>query len=181
VETFFWSDRLTDRTLHVPLAWVHPGPPRVLEQPVELLDLMPTLLALAGAVPPHGLPGQDLLAANLVEDPAAIAYAERGDMLALRQGGRLLVMRAVVHHMASLDPYLTEILACPGLVGGVRLHDVLADPWQEVDLVRAYPEEALARRAALRAVRVGPGAPPPALLEGERLLRLRLTQAEGYW
>jgi arylsulfatase A-like enzyme len=181
IEEFFWSDRLADRTLRVPLAIVGSGAEGILDQPVELLDLMPTLLALGGAVPPHGLPGQDLLASDLAEDPAAVAYAERGDMLALRQGERLLTLRAVVHHMPSLDPYLTEILACPGLVGGVRMHDVRADPWQEVDLVRAHPDEALALKAALLAVRTGPGAPPPALYEGERLLQLRLTQAEGYW
>lgn len=178
---FFWTDRLTDRTLRVPLAVVGPGPGRALDQPVELLDLAPTLLALGGAVPPHGLAGQDLLAEGFAEHPAATAYAERGDMLALRQGDRLLTLRAVVHHMPSLDPYLTEILACPGLAGGLRLHDVRADPAQELDLVRAHPQEALAMKQVMMAVRTGPGAPPPALYEGDRLLQLRLTQAEGYW
>jgi arylsulfatase A-like enzyme len=178
---FFWSDRLVDRTLHVPLAIAGVPGRRVLDQPVELLDLLPTLLARAGAVPPHGLPGQDLLAAGLVEDPLAVAYAERGDMLALRRGDHLLAMRAVVHHMSSLDPFLTEILLCPGLTGGFRLHDVRADPLQELDLRRANPALAEALEAAMIERRTGPAAPAPRLAEGDRLLRLRLTPAEGYW
>lgn len=178
---FFWSDRLVDRTVHVPLAIADGGPMRVLDQPVELLDLMPTLLARAGAVPPHGLPGQDLLAPGLTEDPEAVAYAERGDMLALRRQELLLVMRAVVHHMSSLDPYLTEILLCPGFVGGFRLHDVHADPWQALDLRRARPVDAEALETAMIERRTGPAAPAPILGEGDRLLRLRLTPSEGYW
>ena len=92
-----WSDILVDRTLHVPLALVGPAdapPARVEEQVVELVDLMPTFLAKAGAVPPASIPGQDLLSASFSADPAATAYAEFGDMLAVRQGSRMWSVRA---------------------------------------------------------------------------------------
>ncbi len=179
-----WSDRVLDRTVHVPLAVVGPGggPPVVLEQPTELVDLMPTLLALAGVVPPHGLAGQDLLDPTLREDlESETAYVEYGDMLALRRGDHLLSMRAMVHNMTSLDPYLTEVLLCPGLLGGFSLHDVRADPLQVHDLVADQPELALELEQVLIQRRTGPGAPPPRLFDGDRLLRLRLMRAEGYW
>lgn len=179
-----WSDRIADRTVHVPLAVVGPGGDhlQVVEQPVELLDLMPTLLAQAGAQPPHGLPGQNLLDPAWRDDPdGAYAYAEYGDMLALRRGDQLLSMRAMVHNISSLDPYLTEVLACPGLVGGFSLHDVRADPLQEVDLLAARPVQAEALEALMLATRTGPGAPATAVLEDDHLLQLQLMRAEGYW
>jgi arylsulfatase A-like enzyme len=42
---------------------------RVIDEPVELLDLMPTVLAWAGLEPPAGLAGRSLV--PLIEDPAA--------------------------------------------------------------------------------------------------------------
>ena len=74
-----WSDRIADRTVHVPLAFIGglEGHLRVVEQPVELVDLLPTLLARGGAQAPHGLPGQDLLHPDWREEPgSALAYAE---------------------------------------------------------------------------------------------------------
>jgi hypothetical protein len=179
-----WSDRVVDRTVHVPLAIVAPAgaPPRVVDQPVELVDLLPTLLARAGAVFPHGVPGQDLLGPAWREDlDGEVAYVEYGDMLALRRGDLLLTMRAMVHNISSLDPYLTEVLACPGLVGGLSLHDVRADPLQAVDLLETHQAEAEALEALMLERRNGPGAPAEAVLQDDHLLQLRLTQADGYW
>ena len=179
-----WSDRVADRTVHVPLVFAEGGAdaPRLIEQPVELVDLLPTLLARTEAQPPHGLPGEDLLAPGWREDPdQAVAYVEYGDMLALRHGDRLLSMRAMVHNISSLDPYLSEVLACPGLVGGFALHDPVADPFQRVDLLEAEPVAAERLEALLIERRTGPGGPAAALSEPDALLRLRLTRAEGYW
>ena len=179
-----WSDRVVDRTVHVPLAVVTPagGPLRVVDQPVELVDLVPTLLASAGTVSPHGVPGQDLLDPAWREDlDGEVAYVEYGDMLALRRGDLLLTMRAMVHNISSLDPYLTEVLACPGLVGGFSLHDVRADPLQIVDLLQTHQAEAEALEALMLERRNGPGAPAAAVHQADHLLQLRLTRADGYW
>ena len=176
-----WTDRVANRTVHVPLAVAgsHPGF-RLLETPVELVDVLPTLLVRAGAVPPHGLPGGDLLEPGVSEE-SDVAYVEYGDMLALRRGELLLSMRAMVHNMSSLDPYLTEVLSCPGLVGGFSLHDIAADPLQTRDLLAEREAEALAMESLLLERRLGHGAPAPVLYEDDRLLRLRLMRAEGYW
>ncbi len=176
-----WSDRVADRTVHVPLAWIAPGRPlELVEHPVELVDVLPTMLAQTDAVPPHGLPGGDLLEPTR-DASGELAYVEYGDMLALRQGDLLLSMRAMVHNISSLDPYLTEVLSCPGMVGGFSLHDVREDPFQETELLESREREALALEALMTTRRLGPGAPAPVLFEGDRLLRLRLTSAEGYW
>ena len=102
---------LLDRTLRVPLLLYGPGPTgAVVEHPVELVDVLPTLTGLAGAVQPAGLPGEDLLA-QIDRAPAeALAYAEYGDMLALRQGRDLLTFRSWNHGGSSLDPQVTERL-----------------------------------------------------------------------
>ncbi|MDP6934664.1 MAG: hypothetical protein QGG40_17210, partial [Myxococcota bacterium] len=99
---------IVDRTIHVPLALAGPGIEAGSdERLVELVDLLPTLSSLAGAVPPTGLPGSDLLLTEPLE-PTPIAYAEFGDMLALREGNHLLTFRYFLHNATSLDPRITE-------------------------------------------------------------------------
>ncbi|MFT4978524.1 MAG: hypothetical protein ACI8S6_004434, partial [Myxococcota bacterium] len=102
---------IVDRTIHVPLARLGGShATREDDRVVELIDLLPTLAALAAAEPPAGAQGHDLL--STVPDPAPFAYAEFGDMLALREGDDLLSYRFFLHNASSLDPRLTE-----GLVG----------------------------------------------------------------
>ncbi len=175
-----WSDYLVDRTMRVPLAVLGAGdgPAAVLEHPVELVDLLPTMLGRAGAVAPYGIPGADLLGEG-PDEP--LAYAEYGDMLAIRHEDMLLTLRAMVHNISSLDPFLTEVLECPGLVGGFWLHDLGSDPVQELDLLDALPDRAEALEQAMIARRTGLGAPPAATWEDDRLLKLRLAGSEGYW
>lgn len=179
-----WSNFVVDRTIRVPLVWLDDvgGAAVAPDHPVELVDIAPTIFARAGVVPPHGLPGVDLL--DSVGSPdleAEVAYCEYGDMLALRRGDHLLTLRAMVHNMSSLDPFLGEILACPGLREGFWLHDVRADPYQELDLVDALPELAASLEQAMIERRTGPGALPPESLQDDQLLQLRLAGAEGYW
>jgi arylsulfatase A-like enzyme len=59
---FGHGDSLADWELHVPLLLKVPGGTgRHVDAPVALLDVMPTLLELAGATPPAGLAGQSLV------------------------------------------------------------------------------------------------------------------------
>jgi arylsulfatase A-like enzyme len=64
------KDTLFEEALRVPLVVAAPGlkhPGAVVRAPVELLDVYPTIVELAGLVPPPGLDGRSL--APLIEDP----------------------------------------------------------------------------------------------------------------
>jgi len=174
---FAWSNLVLDRTVHVPLAFVgsHPTETQLIEHPVELADIMPTLLSKAGAVVPHGLPG------GVLTDPVSStkdeqAYTEFGDMLAIRRGEHLLTFRAMLHHCTSLDPDLTEMLLSPGNESAFSLHDVDADPMQENNLA----SDISSLEEALIELRTGLGAPPDHISD-EQFRQLRLTPTEGYW
>lgn len=180
-----WNDLLLDRTLHVPLALIGPPdapPARVEDQVVELVDLLPTLLSLGGAVPPAGIPGQDLLATPFVADPHATAYGEFGDMLTVRSGSRAWTVRAFFYNRSALDPELTNFVLDhrpePGKHG---LHDVVNDPFQERNLLEVDPEGARRMNDLLVKIRTGPGAPPVGALDARRIWELRMAPADGYW
>jgi len=175
---FAWSNLVLDRTVHVPFAFVGSSPSKteLIEHPVELADIMPTLLSRAGVVMPHGLPG----AALTGQDPSTedeLAYMEFGDMLAIRRGEHLLTFRAMLHHCTSLDPDLTELLlSSSGNEKAYTLHNVLTDPMQEKRLA----EEMGSLEEALIEIRTGLGA-PPSHISSEQFRELRLTPTEGYW
>jgi len=171
---------LMDRTTHVPLALFGPGKRnQVVETPVELIDLFPTLAALSKATPPAQLQGDNLLG-DPDEDP--LAYSEFGDMLAIRQGKLLLTFRCFLHNGTSLDPELTSRFEKAPLQGEFfSLHDVVSDSMQQTNLQKSQPQQVEVLRNALLKQRKGPGAPPPDALGAEELKALRLTPALGYW
>lgn len=174
-----------ERTVRVPLLlWDSRSPSSgevpVSRDPVELVDLFPTLANLAGAVPPAGLAGQDLLSSP--PDGEAVAYSEFGDMLAVRKGPWLLTFRALLHYGSALDPELTtrleRAIENPDLV---TLYDVTTDPLQMTNLTRKEPTVVRDLWTHMVRIRTTTGAPPPELLTPERLWDLRMTSTEGYW
>jgi len=171
---------LLDRTIHVPLVWWGPSLGKIDENaPVELLDLFPTLAALAGATPPARVQGSNL---SSTSSPTPTAYAEFGDMLAWRAGEHLLTFRCFLHNGTSLDPELTLRFEKAALDGEFfSLHRVTEDPLQQQNLQTEDPQRTRSMRDALLAHRKGPGAPPPESLTPEALKALRLTPALGYW
>jgi arylsulfatase A-like enzyme len=176
---------LLQRTVHVPLLIIPPNPeaqPRDIKQPVELVDLFPTLANLVGATPPAGLPGQDLLVDPFPEDVMAWSYAAHGDMLALRQGSLLYSVRGMFHNGTALDPEVTDFLVKAPDVGAFRqLHDVMSDPLQEHNLASDHPLELEDMHRLLVEIRTGLAAAPEDALTVERLWELRMTRSEGYW
>jgi choline-sulfatase len=61
------GNSLTDAVMHVPLVLRYPASPRVgrgvrVARPVQLVDVLPTILELAGIAAPQGLDGRSLLA-----------------------------------------------------------------------------------------------------------------------
>ncbi len=175
---------LLERTVHVPLAIYGPTPvteTRQVDQVVELTDLFPTLAKLAGALPPAGLPGEDLLAIT-TPDPNAWAYAEFGEFLALRQGPLMLSFRSYQHHPTAMDPQLTQaLLAARDVQHSFRLHDVTTDPWQATDLSAAQSARFEELRKLLITIRTGVAAPPDGSLDPRKLWDLRMSPSQGYW
>ncbi len=181
-----WGDNplLLERTVHVPLLLVPPTPQeeRRITQPVELVDLFPTVAALAQAMPPAGLPGQDLLEEPFPEDPQAWAYASHGDMLALRQGAMMYSVRGLFHNGTALDPEVTDLLFKAQEAEELRhLHDVIEDPLQQTELREAHPQELHRMHELMVAIRTGAAATPEDSLTPQRLWELRMTRSEGYW
>jgi arylsulfatase A-like enzyme len=124
----------------VPLIFAGPqvaSPGRVVETPVAMLDLMPTLLDAAGAPLPDPIRGESLLPVLRGGDPAKRpVYSEcparrtRYDDKALRLGDYKLV------YNVKLDQ--------------IELYNLRTDPGEQVDLSAEEPERAAAMRVELR-------------------------------
>ena len=175
---------LLERTIHVPLDIAfsdQEGPAVHVTRTVQLIDLLPTLAAQAGAMAPHGVAGVDLLGDDT--DPG-LAYAEYGDMLALRSGNRLLRFRVEDHGITSLNPALTEMLLKRdglGRPGVLELFDVARDPFQHEDLRSSEAQVAWDLYESLVALRTGPARPPEEEMSWEQVQALRTEGALGYW
>ena len=125
----------------VPLIVVGPQvatPGRVIETPVPLLDIMPTLLDVAGAPMPEPIRGQSILPVLQGAEPTlrpiyteSPARRSSYDDKALRLGDYKLV------YNVKLDR--------------TELYDLRSDPGEQLDLSAAEPERAAAMRANLRA------------------------------
>jgi len=125
---------LHEEQIRVPLILVLPdGPPRsaLVEQPVSVVDIFPTVCAAAGIAAPPGLQGESLLtlAAGGTPDPERAVFAElnraRSDRRqeAVRQGKWKFVRRG-------------------GAASRGALYDLERDPGEEHNLVRAEPARA---------------------------------------
>jgi arylsulfatase A-like enzyme len=128
--------RLYQELIHVPLIisipekWQKTAAP-VIAQPVELVDLMPTLLELAKAGPAAGLQGKSLnglLAGGTTPDAASPIYSETlgyGTGMQAVKSGSLKLIRI-------------------GVGAGARpkyeLYDLAADPSEKNDLATLKPE-----------------------------------------
>ena len=176
------SDIVLDRTVRVPMALFLDGEGTavVTEQPLELLDVLPTVLHQAGSTPLADAPGRNLPREWASDDPRAAAYAEFGDMLALRHGPHLLGFRAMLHNATPLNDDLDHILELP-VTPAYRLHDVTQDPWQQHDLSQTMPQRAKELHQLMLEMRRGAAAPALDEITPEQMLELKLTASQGYW
>ncbi|MFZ5476229.1 MAG: hypothetical protein ACOZNI_05585 [Myxococcota bacterium] len=167
------------RTTHVPLLVYGPeGPPELIPQAVELVDLVPTICALAEATPPANTPGMDLFGVGTDDR----AYSEFGDWLALREGPWMLTFRSYLHNGSSIDPENTNRLRQNTLDEEYySLHDVLADPLQTNNVVMADLPLAGQMRERLLETRVSAGSPPPDMMAADKVQQIRLSPSQGYW
>jgi arylsulfatase A-like enzyme len=125
----------------VPLLVVGPQvatPGRVVETPVPLLDIMPTLLDVAGAPLPDLIRGQSLLPVlQGAEPPERPIYSECPAQRSLYDDKSLRLGDYKLVYNLKLDR--------------VELYDLRADPGELHDLAAAEPERAAAMRDELRA------------------------------
>jgi arylsulfatase A-like enzyme len=175
------SGLILDRTLRVPLHISGPGiEARRVSTPVELLDIFPTFLNLVGATLPVGIHGTDLLEEQPIDDP--VAYAQFGDMRAIRMGPYLLTWRAFVHGASTLDPQVSE-----GIPKGLEtlhrlfLHRVTQDSMQNIELKDSEADVLRALLIELFRREMVYAAPPPEILTAEKIKELQLSVSEGYW
>ena len=127
--------------VHVPLIFVGPAvakPGRVVDTPVPMLDLLPTLVDIAGAPRPELVRGSSLLPVLGGADAASTTFYSQSparrtsyDHDALFQDGYKLV------YTPQLDR--------------VELYDLHTDPREQDDLAATLPERAAAMRDKLRA------------------------------
>jgi arylsulfatase A-like enzyme len=170
---FFHGLALHRESLHVPLVIRDPrrrgGERR--SEPVDLLDVTATLLALAGAAPPAGMRGRDLLARG--------ELAPRSDLLAELHRDPLVERRAGPqrHAWALLRwPWKTVMPRS----GAAELYELERDPAERAPLAEASPGAPawlVAEGAALQRALRAPGADAASPLDPEARAGLR---ALGY-
>ncbi len=153
---------LFDATLRVPLVVAAPGiAPAVRQTPVSLVDIAPTIYALAHLPPEPSLPGRNLLASS---DEEAEVYAETNYPSAAGWHPARALIQGRFKVVSSARP---------------RLFDVLADPAEQHDLAAARPQMATAMTARVETLGQPPASARPAssLRDSETVDRLR---ALGY-
>lgn len=131
-----------EEQVRVPLIVAAPGlSPKVINQPVQTIDLLPTVLsALEIPIRPR-IRGNDLSAllapGNTESDGPGFAFAETDEQALLAEGNYRLV--------------------CLRRIGACQLFDLKTDPKQTQDLSRRYPEVNERLRERLRALNAGHG------------------------
>ncbi|MCK5379381.1 MAG: sulfatase [Acidobacteria bacterium] len=119
------NDSLYPAVTQVPLMIRMPGAPaKTIDTVVEVLDLMPTLIEVAGAIFPDGLQGSSLMPIiGGTSNPPYIAFSESD-----RDGG----MTSVVMNGMQLVTTVEQ----------TSLFDLSADPMALADLAQEFPERA---------------------------------------
>ncbi|HVH16954.1 MAG TPA: sulfatase [Myxococcota bacterium] len=149
---------LHNKVLHVPLALRWPGVirPAVIDTPVPLVDLMPTLFELAGIPLPASLDGRSLL-------PLLEGKAEASRPVFSEQGhDDAECARAGVPECPPLDRVAVQSgrfkLVTSDVPAWTRLYDLENDPREEQDVSLTFPDETQRLSALVEAYRGKAGA-----------------------
>ena len=135
---------LYEEVLRVPLVLAGARIPPVgrIARPVQMYDVMPTILDLAGLEPPHAVEGESLL--PLVRDPAA--HAEVGTRPIVvshhRYWGKGVLEYAVIDagRWKLIVRFEPRPIASGQASSRFQLFDLEADPGERTNLVRERPE-----------------------------------------
>lgn len=139
----YHSCSVYESSLRVPFAIVAPGliePGGVTGQPVELADLLPTLLDLLGVEPPTCQHGQSLLPYLVRPDRDGVgkpAVSEYGlaPIGTVRVGDWKLIANPTDHRQVCLPGTDEDFYP----IGTAELYDLAADPDEQTDLASAEP------------------------------------------
>jgi arylsulfatase A-like enzyme len=160
-----WLGSVSQELIRVPLLIKFPGnrgAGRVIDAPVSLVDLVPTIRAALGQPPMEELPGTDLAA--LLERGAA---ADREIYCELAEGGARL-------HCAIAYPWK---LVQNETSGTARLYDLSRDPGEDDDVSAEHPDVVERLKEALSASDAKGAAqwptPGSASVSADELSRLR--------
>jgi arylsulfatase A-like enzyme len=163
-----------EELLRVPLILAGPGVPRgvVVEQPVGLIDLLPTILGRLELALPSGIDGLDLAPTWSGTDLAQRPFFGEADHNNVVDGKSVIDIKRMVrlgHEKLHLDRH----------TGREALYDLARDPLEQRDLASSAPERAAALRELL--TRFGQGA-RGAEASGKQLSgeELQLLQQLGY-
>jgi arylsulfatase len=128
---FEHNTTLYEELIHIPLIVTAPKlAPRVVETPVELLDLYPTLLGFAGLEPEQEVPGRDLSRVSADGGTARPAFAENaGALNAVRLDDWKLIRHAngreELYNLRT-DPRERHNLASTERERGAQLRSILS-------------------------------------------------------
>ena len=134
---------LYEPTVRVPLIVRAPGLPKglVVPEPARTIDIVPTVLDLAGLAAPEGLQGESLLprALGRARGPAPPAYSESGRNFYPENPRQYLPGVAGKWRMIRTDRY--KLILIPNLPQPFwELYDLRADPGETVNLDGRLPE-----------------------------------------
>jgi arylsulfatase A-like enzyme len=122
---------LYEELVNVPLLVKLPGmAPRVVERPVELVDVYPTILDALGMTHPPGLVGRNLLAEDEGPRPVFTETSRTNELRAVIEGNTKLIL--------DLESERFE------------LYELASDPGEQRDLADSEPERAAELVATLR-------------------------------
>ena len=172
---------LHDEELRVPLIWLdphHPGGGKVYAGPASLLDIAPTVVAMAGATRPSSFEGAVLPAAaadaSETGDRELVADAAPHEAVALERAARKLILRP----QRTLDNWWRGGSYPP--LPAEEFYDLAADPLETHPLPPESPQAAGLRSDA--AWRIGEAYPGCVLIRAPASgteLRLRVTARSG--
>lgn len=133
-----------DATLRVPLILYQPRlfRPRVLDDPVRHVDILPTVLDAVGVTPPEGLDGASLLAAIETGRPAATPSYFEALSASLNRGWAPLV-GILSGSLKYIDLPIPE------------LYDITSDPAESQNLASSRPKELRQMQVLLGQMRAG--------------------------
>ena len=153
-------------------------PTNTQQQVLSLVDLVPTMTVMTKAMPPASLAGESWLVATR---RATTAYAQFGDMRALRSEDLLLTFRGFVHGANTLDPLVSDALAKePRNQAHYFLHQVQTDPYQQLNIVSHDTDSFHSMLEALRTIEQDVRLSEDFQSAGQ-LKALRLGPGTGYW
>ncbi len=173
---------LRDSTTRVPLVIWSEGLDPALRGTVrgdlaQAVDVVPTLLGLAGIMPPSALDGRDLLDPQQAA-PSQVHQIGVGPQFAARSASHRLIFQGVPVASAGFGLALaTAPLQAPWF----ELYDLRNDPREQQDVLSDQPDIAQAMHAEMlvwyRQRQLGHSQAPPALDEALQ----EALRARGYW